>query len=330
MKDTKTGIVVLSVFLLLTGCAGIDTYYQVTSVPQESGIKFTKITGTEDLVDTTLDFAVSQDGEKIAFVSWKSGNGDIYVRKLTTGKTMLQRTFRNEREISPSFSPDGKYIAYSAYRDNNWHIYLVGAESGSAIRQITTTSPSNANNPTFSPDSQTIAFNSIEYTLQESGYNSEWVVSGNSIWTYDINTGALIQYTEGLQPQFTPDGRGFIFKRASKVGEGYYGLWMLDLESGAETNIISGEDFGIGHFDLSPDGKRIVFSTKKGTKKSSTERENQNIWTVDIDGGNLTQLTYHQSDDLNPHWAPDMSGIYFLSVRGEDDKETANIWKMSY
>jgi len=328
MSKTILKIVMLVIFLVFTGCATISKYWVTVSVPEESGQVFTKITGKEDLVDTTLAFAISKDGKKIAFTSWKTGNGDIYVKKLAKGKTLLQRTSRSETEFSPCFSPDGKYLAYSAYRDGHYNIYLIGAETGAATRQITTGSPPDAVSPVFSPDGEKIAFHSLEYTSDQYGNKT---LRGTSLWISEIESGKLTQYTEGLMPRFTPNGKSVVFLRARKTGkELWYGLWMVDMETGAETSIMEGEDFGVASFDISPDGTKIVFTTKKGTKKSATERENLNIWTVDIDGSSLTQLTFHPSDDRRPLWAPDMKSIYFLSTRSEEDEKTVNIWEISY
>jgi Tol biopolymer transport system component len=321
-------IITLGVFLVFAGCATIGKYWSIVSVPEESGQVFTKITGKEDLLDTTAPFALSKDGKKIAFTSWKTGNGDIYVKELSGGKAVLQRTSRSEGEFAPCFSPDGKYLAYHAYRDGHYNIYLIGAESGAAIRQITTGSPPDAVYPQFSPDGKRLTFYSLEYAVDNFG---KPYLSNTSIWVFEIDTGKLTQHTQGLLPKFTPDGKTIVFKRAKKTGEEkWYGLWKVDLETGAETNILEGEDFGVNHFDISPDGMKLVFSTDKGTKKSATERQNLNLWTVDMDGSNLTQLTFHQSDDQWPCWSPDMKSIYFLSTRSEEDKNIVNIWQVSY
>ena len=62
-------ILMLGIFLAFTGCATTggkdattgDKYWVTVSVPEESGQVLTKITGKEDLVDTTAPFAVSKD-----------------------------------------------------------------------------------------------------------------------------------------------------------------------------------------------------------------------------------------------------------------------------
>jgi len=319
------------IVVFLASCAPrYGEYWRTVVDPQEGGRRLSKVTEKEDLVDTEARFAVSKDGQRLAFTSWKSGNGDIYVKSLIGGKALLQRTYRPETELAPSFSPDGTNLVYYAYRDGNYHIYMIGAESGMAIQQITTNTPTHAVYPTFSPDGKVIVFNSVDFIWNSQTGNYQYVQNSEIIWTYDLTTGRLTQYTLGLMPRFTPDGKGIMFKRASKTGSGYYSLWVMDVVSGAETELISGFDFGVGDFDISPDGKKIVFSTDKGTGNTTSEPRNSNIWVINVDGTGLTQLTYHLSDDLHPVWAPDMSGIYFLSCRGEERKDVMNIWRMEY
>ncbi len=318
----------LTVFvsILIPGCVTFK-YWTIVSVEQESGLKLEKITDVNDLVDTDQPFAINKEGTKIAFTSWKTGNGDIYVKSIKGNKGITQRTSRPETETSPSFSPDGTQIVFSAPRDGGYHIYMISAEAGSAVRQITTTTPRYAYYPSFSPDGQKILFYSVEYVFNPKTQKLEQ--SGTTIWTYEINTGMLTQWTQGVLPKFTPDGKKIIFKRQSS-GDKYYGLWMLDLQTGAETHIIGGVDFGIYSFDISADGKKIVFCSDKDTKDTSKERRNANLWVVNIDGTSLTQLTFHPSDDLWPIWSFDMKSIYFLSSRGEEKKGIMNICRIEY
>ncbi len=324
----KYSLFVVCYFVLFfSGCPAPFEYWRLMTSSEEGYLRLTKITSREDLVDTDSQFGLSSDGSRIAFISWKTGSGDIYVRPLGGGsKALIQRTFSSETESNPVFSPDAKQLAYSVWKEGSRKICTTPAEGGSAVRIITTSTPQNANNPNFSPDGNLLAFNSYNVTWNPKANQWTYEYGSEYLWTYDLNIGSLTQYVQGLMPKFTPDGKSIIFKRLSQ--KGYYGLWMLNLGTGSETHIIAGEDWGIGHFSISPDGSKIIFSSAKGTKEGANMRVNNNLWIVNIDGTNMTQLTFHPGDDMCPVWSSDGKYVYFLACRGEEKEGVMNIWQM--
>jgi hypothetical protein len=60
--------------------------------------------------------------------------------------------------------------------------------------------------------------------------------------------------------------------------------------------------------DLSYDGRRVLFSWREG------ENEGYHLWTINLDGSGLRQLTRGEWHDYNGCWLPD-GGIAFVSTR---------------
>jgi len=72
--------------------------------------------------------------------------------------------------------------------------------------------------------------------------------------------------------------------------------------------LVNSPDGEILDCDLSWDGRKVLFSWRRGAG------EGYHLWTVEIDGGNLTQLTDGPWHDYNGCWLPD-GAIAFLSTR---------------
>ncbi len=316
---------------IVSGCVPVLPVAKLILVqdPQEGAMVLQKITSGDDNVSYGLSqvpssIDISPDGEWIAF-SKASPNAylDIYLKNTKTPGS-VQRTFWSYNELHPSFSPDGSQIAFSGVQGNNWNIYLIGSLSGQAVRQITTLSGnSHGFRPQFSPSGDEIAFVSLTWGQVATNV---WSFIDPYIWTYNLENGALTQLTRGTHPSYSPDGKNLVFSR--EEGENTQSIWTLNLANGSETLIYGEKDVVCITPKFSPDGKTIAFVSTKGTKYvMGKERQNFNIFLINIDGTNLRQLTFHQADDFSPVWSKDGKFIYFLSGRGSREMKL-NIWRM--
>ena len=64
---------------------------------------------------------------------------------------------------------------------------------------------------------------------------------------------------------------------------------------------------------VSPDGGWIVFGIS--SLDEAANRRRSDLWIVRPDGSDLRPLTTHPASEFNARWAPDGSGVYFLSTR---------------
>ena len=75
----------------------------------------------------------SPDGEKIAFVSNRDGNNEIYVMDTQGGN--LKNLSRNAAyDGAPAWSPDGQHIAFISNRDGDWAFYAMDAEGNNTSK----------------------------------------------------------------------------------------------------------------------------------------------------------------------------------------------------
>jgi Tol biopolymer transport system component len=78
----------------------------------------------------------SPDGTRIAFVSIRDGDREIYVMA-PNGSNLVQLTNNDNGEADPTWSPDGSRIAFASDQDGDYEIYVMAADGTGLVRQLT-------------------------------------------------------------------------------------------------------------------------------------------------------------------------------------------------
>ncbi|MDQ2840190.1 MAG: protein kinase [Acidobacteriota bacterium] len=167
----------------------------------------------------------SPDQERIAFVSKRTGNEEIWVSD-RNGKSFLQLTsFKGPGTGTPRWSPDGNSIAFDSTAAGNSDIYIMGADGG-ARRRITA-GPSGNFMPSWSPDGKWVYFKS-----DRSG--------SGQIWKVPAAGGVATQITRGgaSEPFASPDGKLVYFTKGS-----WGAICTVPVEGGPETPVSELESF---------------------------------------------------------------------------------------
>ena len=89
----------------------------------------------------------SPDGTKIAFVSTRDGNNEIYVMN-ADGSNPTNLTNHSASDLFPIWSPDGTKIAFVSGRDGNAEIYVIDADGANPVN--ITNNPANDTTPSWS------------------------------------------------------------------------------------------------------------------------------------------------------------------------------------
>ncbi|CAN5258138.1 hypothetical protein BH18ACT10_BH18ACT10_00320 [soil metagenome] len=143
----------------------------------------------------------SPDGRRIAFVSHRDGNSEVYVMR-ANGAREKNLTRNPAFDSSPSWSPDGRRIAFEtqrdagAYADVNREIYAMNANGRNPVN-LTRDPIAFDSTPAWSPDGQQLTFKSAFrgvpgdtnpedaiYTMDADGSNQTARTSGFLIDTF--------------------------------------------------------------------------------------------------------------------------------------------------
>lgn len=249
----------------------------------------------------------------LVFPSERGGNLDIWSVELDDLSSFTQLTTDPQSDVEPRWSPDGSKILFASGRDADGihELYVMNAD-GSDQQRLLAWPDSYEWGATWSPDGKYIAFTSTR------SFNYEIFVMNADGSGEPINltqNPALDSY-----PDWSPDGRWLVF--VSDRG-GNWDVWKMDIASCLAARQAQQDDPACKGVLLtadnpdddfyprwSPDSSRIAFESRR--------HANRDIYIMDADGGNLTQITTNKDHDSNPIWAMDGQALIYSSERNFD------------
>jgi len=132
-----------------------------------------------------------------------------------------------------------------------------------------------------------------------------------SIWVLPVGGGEARRVTDifndARQPQWSPDSKQIVF---FGYRDGGYDIWEVGADGSNQHQLTEGT-FDDREPIFSHDGTHIAFSSDRGDPLGS----DNNIWTLDVRTGQLTELTTNPAEDTMPAWSPDDKEIVFISSR---------------
>lgn len=295
--------------VLFTGCSSV--------LPVQSNGELLSSLSRVTEGDNACRYSFGGDNGKNLFivVEDKSSNySNIYVKESPFSASMTQKTGGNNYHMAPTYSPVTRRVAFSALQEGayNRDIYMVDAVQSNALIQITNTPNEDENFPSLSQDGSMIVYEKIS--------------NGNTrdcqIWIKNLKTNEEKVLGPGRMPSLSPDGRTIAFVKYTDDAKNTC-LWTMNIDGSNQVQVTYAKNDVVWHPRFSPDGTQILFQcAPKRTKK------NYDLYVIDRNGNNQTQLTINKSYDGEPYWAND-GNIYFTSDRGAQSGRY-QIWRFNY
>ena len=135
--------------------------------------------------------AWSPDGRKLAFVSDRDGNSEVYVMN-ANGSGQRNLTRNPAFDADPAWSPDGRKIAFVSNRDGSYGVYVMNAD-GSGQRRLAQRSPANSGGLTK---------RGVESTGPITGARSSVPADGRAL--RDLEKGLMPDWLSHRQPSKGP------------------------------------------------------------------------------------------------------------------------------
>jgi serine/threonine-protein kinase len=252
--------------------------------------------------------AVSPDGAWIAFDSDKSGNQDVYRRRLGGGET-LQLTATPTDEFVRSWSPDGTWIYGHGFREEQRDIFRVDFD-GLSLEHL---APDSAQDryPDIAPDGRRILFDAGQRPDQ-------W------LRVIELNSAGSWQRTEsfpermGRRARWSPDGSMIAFVDP----DGARAVVVIPAAGGAPILSVSPAEDDLGSFydtvEWYAEGQRLLALKRHADSTSG-------LYDVPLEGGVPRELIRFDDPARQPR--PEMAvhdGVVYFTL-GEFESD---VWVM--
>ena len=263
----------------------------------------------------TAAWAEAPETAKIAFMSKRDGNSEIYIMN-PDGSDQVNLTQHPAEDYDPAWSPNGNQILFSSNRDGPFDLYLMDAD-GTNVRKVFKNSKYRRN-PVWSPDGKKVVYEQGDAQKVKQIVGLFLVPRADlTIYTAALNGDSVEKLTDGFDPSWSPDGREIAFAVGGREGTP---LGIFDLQKRSQETILSKENRWISSPTWSPRGDKIVFAKLDGVSfdgQGFLFSNKSMLYIVNRDSTGLHQITKDEGKrHSSPTWSPDGNELVYTAFGG--------------
>ena len=193
--------------------------------------------------------AIAPDGKRIAFAAEQGGRARVFVMNSDGSGVRVMPESLVPRG-APAWSPDGRSIAIAATMDGGPRLVTVSVGD----QTVTSLVSDFAAEPVWSSDGTAVIYSGPEVGATFPIRSVRADGQGQPVTKMTLSRGVR-------RVVFVPQQNLLVVLRGEIIHKNF---WAIDLDSGRERRLTNfGRDFVIGGFDVSPDGREIVFDREQ-------------------------------------------------------------------